>query len=281
MTLVSGKTLRVRSGGLARPAPAPCTTRYHARDLRFGRRPDRWHDGQRPRCGQGQPGDVQGDSPGRHLITCAGTASTSALTMVLSVTFFDCGIRAMRRQWSYNDTDATRLPVPAALGLQAITPSSDTATVHATSVSSRTLARTGGVASQRTESALGSVQRALRGRHVAQHTQHLLGLTRPGERSASRLTRHAPSSILRMPTLRSIAATARSPGRGYSVRIAATGPTAFRDRLGTPGDASGDEHIGRRALQRLARRRRRGSVEFCTSTSKPIARLMVAVPRRG
>ena len=32
-----------------------------------------------------------------------------------------------------------------------------------------------------------------------------------------------------MPTLRSIAATARSPGRArYSVRIAATGPTAQR-----------------------------------------------------
>ena len=93
----------------------------------------------------------------------------SALTMVLSVTFFDSGIRAIRTvesrspSPSYNDTEAqlaSRYPPPPVF-IGAITPSSETATVHAvsatSSVSSRTLASNWGrCASQRAESALGS-----------------------------------------------------------------------------------------------------------------------------
>ena len=89
--------------------------------------------------------------------------------MVLSVTFFDSGIRAIRTvesrspSPSYNDTEAqlaSRYPPPPVF-IGAITPSSETATVHAvsatSSVSSRTLASNWGrCASQRAESALGS-----------------------------------------------------------------------------------------------------------------------------
>ena len=65
--------------------------------------------------------------------------------MVLSVTFFDSGIRAIRTvesrspSPSYNDTEAQLAsPVPAAPRrfIGAITPSSETATVHAVSATS-------------------------------------------------------------------------------------------------------------------------------------------------
>ena len=73
-----------------------------------------------------------------------------------------------------NSPPGTRRP---RVFIGAITPSSDTATVHAvsatSSVSSRTLASNWGrCASQPRRERLGqSVQRTLRGRHVAQHTQ--------------------------------------------------------------------------------------------------------------
>ena len=133
---------------------------------------------------------------------------------------------------------AARLPVPAApVFIGAITPSSETATVRAvsatSSVSSRTLASNWGVAPPNAPRAPWAVGPASSSRasccptHPTPPRPHAA----PGERSASRPDApHAPVQYpSTMPTLRSIAATARSPGRArYSVRIAVTGPTAQR-----------------------------------------------------
>ena len=96
-------------------------------------------------------------------------ASTSAATIVSSVPFFGCGIRAMRTvesrapspSWSETEAQlASRYPPPPPL-IGAITASSDTATVHAvsgtSSVSSRRrVSNSQRRASQRAESVFAS-----------------------------------------------------------------------------------------------------------------------------
>ena len=168
--------------------------------------------------------------------------------MVLVVTFFDSGIRAIRTvesrspSPSYNDTKAQLvLHEPAAPRLHRM-PSprqSETATVHGRVRRPRACprapsTRTGGVAPPNAPRAPWAVGPASFSRASCCPTHPTPPRPRaaPRERSASRPDApHAASSTLRRKflTLRSTAATARSPGRArYSVRIAVTWPTAQR-----------------------------------------------------
>ena len=164
--------------------------------------------------------------------------------MVLSVTFFDSGIRAIRTVESAlprrhtttprrsSPPGTRRPPSSSAPSPRRARPPRCTPCPRPRACPRAPSPRTGGVAPPNAPRALGqSVQRALRGRHVAQHPQHLLGLARhqvSGQHRAltRRMRRPVPFDDACLALHRSDRPLARRAR--YSVRIAVTGPTAQR-----------------------------------------------------
>ena len=141
---------------------------------------------------------------------------------------------------SYSDTDAqlaSRYPPPSLPFIGAITPSSDTAIVHAVSGTSSAAERTcasnrGRSSSQRADSALGSRSSKLFEGAMLPNAANTSSASR-GTRCAHNIAPWRAACGVQypstMPTRRSSAATARSPACArYSVRIAVTAPTAHR-----------------------------------------------------